>query len=166
MIDRVYTIALLRRGDELLLAMKKRGFGAGKWNGAGGKVEPGETIEQAMIRECQEELNVTPTDYRKVAYIDFVLAADTDQSWHQFAHVYLVTAWAGEPVETEEMAPQWFHTTNIPYANMWDDDNHWLPLVLAGKCLTGCFTFDSHEHTMTTAIQEVERFDDETVRSI
>lgn len=166
MTDRVHTIALLRRGDEILLAMKKRGFGTGKWNGAGGKVEPGETVEQGMIRECQEELSVTPTAYEKVAYIDFILAADTHHPWHQYAHIYIVTEWTGEPVETEEMSPLWFHKTYIPYADMWDDDAHWLPLVLAGKRITGRFTFDSSEHTMTKEVQEVEAFDDETVRSI
>jgi 8-oxo-dGTP pyrophosphatase MutT (NUDIX family) len=37
--------------------MKKRGFGEGRWNGVGGKVEPGESIEAALIREAKEEVN-------------------------------------------------------------------------------------------------------------
>ncbi|HET6924778.1 MAG TPA: NUDIX domain-containing protein, partial [Candidatus Saccharimonadales bacterium] len=69
---KVCTLALLVRNDSILLAMKKRGFGQGLWNGAGGKVEAGETIEQAMIRECQEEISVTPTTFEKVAVHDFV----------------------------------------------------------------------------------------------
>ena len=160
MTDRVYSLAFLIRDDEILLALKKRGFGAGKLNGAGGKVEAGETIEQAMVRECQEELAITPTAFRKVAYHDFVLGADTAQPWHQWAHVYLVTEWEGEPTETEEMAPAWFKLDSIPYDRMWDDDVHWLPLVLEGKLLTTTFTFDSNERTMTKAIREVRGFDD------
>ncbi|MCP5842996.1 NUDIX domain-containing protein, partial [Klebsiella pneumoniae] len=66
------TLLFLRRDDELLLAMKKRGFGAGKWNGVGGKIEAGETIEDALVRECQEEINVTPLNWQAVAELDFV----------------------------------------------------------------------------------------------
>ncbi len=160
MTDRQYSLAFLLRGDEILLAQKKRGFGAGKLNGAGGKVEPGETIKQAMIRECQEELTITPTEFRKVAYHDFILGADTDTPWHQWAHVYLVTTWEGEPTETEEMAPDWVKLNDIPYDQMWDDDIHWLPLVLAGKLLDTTFTFDSDEHMLTKAIREVGGFHD------
>ena len=43
---------------QILLAMKKRGFGEGKWNGAGGKVETGETIIQAASRELGEETGI------------------------------------------------------------------------------------------------------------
>ncbi|MEJ0073651.1 MAG: NUDIX domain-containing protein [Candidatus Saccharibacteria bacterium] len=64
------TLLLLRRNDEVLLAMKKRGFGAGRWNGVGGKLDPGETVEQALVRECQEEIGVTPTEYHRVAEHD------------------------------------------------------------------------------------------------
>jgi 8-oxo-dGTP pyrophosphatase MutT (NUDIX family) len=46
------TLGYLVRGDEVLMAMKKRGFGVGKWNGTGGKLQPGETVEEAMIREA------------------------------------------------------------------------------------------------------------------
>ncbi len=47
---KLYTLVFLVDDDRVLLGMKKRGFGAGKWNGFGGKVEPGETIEEAAIR--------------------------------------------------------------------------------------------------------------------
>ena len=47
---KVLTLAFIRDGDRLLLGMKKRGFGAGKWNGFGGKVDPGETILQGAVR--------------------------------------------------------------------------------------------------------------------
>ena len=119
--------------------MKKRGFGEGLWNGCGGKVDPGETVEQAMIRECQEEIGVTPTAYEKVAIHDFIMEDHDDFE----AHTYVATQWDGEPVETEEMAPQWFKKTDIPYAKMWQDDIVWLPAVLQGKKLRTTFTFSS-----------------------
>ena len=50
------TIVLLLRNDEVLLAMKKRGFGEGKWNGVGGKPNAGESIEEVAVRETKEEI--------------------------------------------------------------------------------------------------------------
>ena len=48
--EKDYTLLFVRKDDEILLGMKKRGFGTGKWNGFGGKIEAGETIEQAAVR--------------------------------------------------------------------------------------------------------------------
>ena len=48
--NKVLTLVFIRRQGEILLGYKKRGFGAGKWNGFGGKVEAGETIEEAAER--------------------------------------------------------------------------------------------------------------------
>ena len=56
-----------KKKDKVLLAMKKRGFGAGKWNGVGGKVKDGETIKQAAIRE--QESGVTLQSLEKVAVL-------------------------------------------------------------------------------------------------
>ena len=47
---RVLTLLFVRDGDRLLLGYKKNGFGKGKWNGFGGKVKDGETVEAAAIR--------------------------------------------------------------------------------------------------------------------
>ena len=48
--QKLLTLALVRQGEFILLGLKKKGFGEGKWNGFGGKVEHGETICQAAIR--------------------------------------------------------------------------------------------------------------------
>ncbi len=145
------TLLLLLRDDEILLAMKKRGFGSGRWNGVGGKIEGDETIEQALIRECQEEIGVTPVEYQPVAVHDFQFPDGTSDMQ---VHTYLCQKWEGEPVESEEMAPRWFKISDIPYDDMWQDDIHWLPLVLEGKCLHTQFTFDENEKLVDTHIHE------------
>lgn len=141
------TIMFLVTNSQVLLAMKKRGFGVGKLNGAGGKVEPGETPAQAAVRECQEEIGVTVTEFDKVAEIEF---DEHHENVHisLFSHVYLATKWEGEPVETEEMAPEWFPIDNPPLDRMWVDDHLWLPQVLAGIKLKAFFKIDSDSKTI------------------
>lgn len=148
----ICTLVFLIRNDEILLALKKRGFGEGLWNGAGGKIEAGESVEQAMIRECQEEIGVTPTEYEEVALhlFDYTANKQTIQ-----VHAYLCTEWLGEPMESEEMLPQWFTLKNIPYAKMWADDIEWLPLVLSGKKLHTHFTFGENNQLIASKIHEV-----------
>jgi 8-oxo-dGTP diphosphatase len=137
------TICLLVRGDEILLAMKKRGFGVGKWNGVGGKVSEGETIESAALREMEEEINGKSHErhLEKIASIKFYFK-DKSKDWDQHVHVFLVKDWEGEPRESEEMKPQWYKHHEIPFDQMWVDDKYWLPLVLEGKKLEGELHFN------------------------
>jgi len=153
--DKTTTLLILRRRDEILLAMKKRGHGVGLWNGVGGKIESGETVERALVRECQEEIGVTPTKYHKVAEHDFAMDTKDAGTWHMQTHTYLCNQWEGEPIETDEMAPRWFPISTIPYDQMWPDDRYWLPLVLRGKLLKTLFTFDKHNTILAQEITEV-----------
>jgi mutator protein MutT len=153
------TLVFLRRDTELLLAMKKRGHGEGHWNGAGGKVDPPETIEQAMIRECEEEIGVTPVSYEQVALQIFHQLYKGEPS-KNIVHVYICTGWRGEPTESEEMAPQWFEIKDIPYAHMWPDDRYWLPQVLSGQKLHSTFYYDDDYQLLSSEITEVESFDE------
>lgn len=124
--------------------MKKRGFGQGRWNGVGGKPEADESIAQTAIRECQEEIGVTPIAFRQVAQLDFAFPAKR-RDWDQRVAVYLCTEWQGEPTESEEMRPQWYSIGEIPYDTMWHDDQYWLPSVLDGAYVRARFEFDDND---------------------
>lgn len=154
---KLVTILFLRREDQILLAMKKRGFGAGKWNGVGGKVEQGETITEGAIRECQEEIGVVAHNPRLVGTIQFFELHDP--SFHHNCHIFISDSWEGEPVETEEMRPEWYNTDSIPYSDMWPDDEFWLPLILEGKLFEGTVTLDgdtivNHQITVVDTVKE------------
>lgn len=147
------TLLFLLRDNRILLAMKKRGTGQGKWNGVGGKVLAHETIEAATIRECQEEIVVRPLQLQKVAEIDFVIPS---RDFHNYTYIYTTTKWKGEPQETEEMAPAWFTLETIPYDQMWADDRFWLPYLLAGRKLRASFVFDDQEQIVKKEIKLLE----------
>lgn len=137
------TLCLLIKDGKVLLALKKRGFGAGKVNGIGGKVQDGESIELAAARELQEEVGAIadPASFEKAGNIKFHFKDKPE--WDQHMHIFLVRDWGGEIGESEEMAPQWYRHDEIPFNSMWADDKHWLPAVLSGKKVEGKFYFTS-----------------------
>lgn len=135
------TIVFLVRDDKILLAMKKRGFGEGKWNGVGGKQLEGEQIEETAKREAREEVGVEINNLMLVGNLKFYFPEK--EEWNQEAHVYLADQWQGEPVETEEMRPKWFDKDKLPLDEMWEADKVWLPEVVTGKQVEGEIDFDS-----------------------
>jgi 8-oxo-dGTP diphosphatase/2-hydroxy-dATP diphosphatase len=148
----VRTLCIIQQGERVLLGLKKRGFGAGRWNGFGGKVEPGETLLQATIREVYEEAQVTVTDpqARGILYFTFKNGLSPLE-----VHIYRATSFSGEPQETDEMRPQWFTAGTIPYSQMWADDPYWLPLLLGGKQFVGTFPFADTEELLGHKLKEV-----------
>jgi len=156
------TLLFLIKDDtqEICLAMKKRGFGEGKFNGTGGKIEEGETVPQAALREAKEEIGVdiVESDAEYVGTIAF--SFDTKPDWGILCTVFMTSKWQGEPFETEEMAPQWFAIKDIPYNKMWKDDPHWLPHVLDKKIIQASFLFNADgsevldKKVLTVGVQE------------
>ena len=145
------TLVFLIKGnpvDEILLGLKKAGFAQGKLNGFGGKVENGETIERATVRELKEEtgVQVSEQDLRRMAHLTFAFPAKPE--WDQVVHVFLARQWEGEPAESAEMRPAWYSVSEIPFESMWQDDPHWLPLILRGKRIRARFTFQADNETV------------------
>ena len=123
------TLLFVIRDGQVLLIHKKRGIGAGKINGAGGRVHAGESPRQAAVREVEEELLVTPRDVTPHGEVWFHVTDGTAIR----IHVFSATGLDGEPQETDEAAPLWVPVDAVPYEQMWEDDRHWLPHVLAGR---------------------------------
>jgi len=139
-VDRA-TLTFVLESGRVLLIRKKRGLGAGKINGPGGRIEPGESALACAIREVEEEVCITPRDPAPLGELRFQF---TDgYSIHVF--VYRATGFEGEPRETEEALPIWFPIDEIPYEEMWADDVLWLPRLLAGDAVDGRFVFDGDE---------------------
>jgi len=142
----ITNLVYLFQDNKVLLIMKKRGFGEGKYNGPGGKVKDGETIEECAVRELQEEIKVTPLDLEKIGYLEFVFLKKLE--WNTIVHVFRAGGFEGEPQETEECIPEWFDLDKIPYKKMWDDDSYWFPLFLRGEKFKKRFYFGDENGTV------------------
>jgi 8-oxo-dGTP diphosphatase/2-hydroxy-dATP diphosphatase len=147
------TLCLVCDGSRLLLGMKKRGLGSGRWNGFGGKVEPGETVEDAACRELREECGVEAKGMEKRGVLEFAFKGDPIELE---VHVFGATGVSGEPRETDEMRPQWFGLDGIPYDTMWPDDRFWLPLFLEGKKFKGTFLYDGENVILAKSLMETD----------
>jgi len=149
------TLVFLLRDRQILLGLKKRGLGAGRFSGVGGKIEPGETPREAAIRECEEEIGVTPLELAEVGDLRFLMDADREP-WLIVAHAFTCREWQGRPGETTEFAPRWFPVGEVPYDTMWADDRVWLPRVLAGEYVRARFSFDAAERLVSSEIGGVD----------
>lgn len=136
--DEVATLLFVVVGQNVLLIRKKRGLGAGKINGPGGRLETGETPLQCAVRETQEELCIHPLGVQPRGQL-FFNASDVIPNIH--GYVFTATGYEGEATETDEAIPLWTPIPEIPYDEMWEDDALWLPHVLSGKSIDGWFTF-------------------------
>lgn len=132
------TLLLIIQHDQILLIRKKRGLGAGKINGPGGKLDEGETLLECAIRETQEELCITPIDpvFRGESLFQF-----TD-GYSIHVHTYVAHDFSGTPTETDEAIPLWYSLDAIPYEEMWQDDILWIPPTLEGLNFKGRYLFD------------------------
>jgi 8-oxo-dGTP diphosphatase len=149
-VDRCTLTFVVREGATLLIR-KKRGLGAGKINGPGGRLEPGETALECAVREVEEELCVTPRDLEEFGRLrfQFVDGYSTD------VFVFRAGDADGEARETDEAVPLWTPIDAIPYDEMWADDRLWLPDLLAGRRFDGCFIFDD-DRLVDHALQNPE----------
>lgn len=139
------TLLFVFRGDEVLLIRKKRGLGAGKINGPGGKIDPGETPEQCAVREVEEELGIHAGDISEAGLLRFQFV----DGLGLLCHVFRAESFTGTPVETGEAIPLWTRVDAIPFHEMWADDYMWFHHLIDRRKFTGNFEFDGD--TMLTS---------------
>jgi 8-oxo-dGTP diphosphatase len=101
----VVAAALIDDEGRVLIGQRPEGKSmAGLWEFPGGKVEPGETPEAALIRELEEELGI---EVKKACLAPFVFASETYEDFHLLMPLYLIRRWTGEPEAREHAALKW-----------------------------------------------------------
>lgn len=131
-------LCFLHRHDEVLLIHKKRGLGAGKINGPGGKRERGESLPETVVRELQEEVGIRPEHPVSRGVLRFAFS----DGYNLEVHLFTADSWNGDAIETDEAVPFWCRTAEIPYEKMWEDDSLWLPAILTGQSVDAEMFFD------------------------
>lgn len=146
-----FVVRRAERGrDDVLLIRKKRGLGAGKVNGPGGRLEGDESAADCAVREVEEELHVTPLEPEDRGRLSFQFV----DGYSLHVHVYRASAHRGTATETDEAIPLWTPVDRIPYDQMWSDDRLWLPHLLRGARFRGRFVFDGD--SMLDHVLEIE----------
>jgi len=145
------TLLFVLQNSSILLIHKKTGLGAGKINGPGGRIDPGETAMEGAVREVQEELCVTPTGVLQAGelYFQFI------DGYSLHGSVFTASGYRGELCETHEAAPLWTPLERIPYERMWADDALWLPMLLEGRSFMGYFVFEG-DRMLDSRVSEPE----------
>lgn len=149
---KVMTLCIVHDKTRVLLGMKKRGFGMGKWNGFGGKVNANETILEATKRELKEEADIDANDLIEMGIIEFEFKRNPEILE---VHIFKGLNYTGKPKEGEEMKPEWFKIDEIPFDKMWPDDKYWFPMLLDNKRFEGRFVFGERGEILEYRLNEV-----------
>ena len=135
------TLCHIIDGDRLLLQRKSAGlFGEGKWNGVGGKLKAGESPMEGAAREALEETGLLVSQLKLHGVLNFYFGQKAKPDW--VVHVFSTSTFEGKLKSSEEGILRWFAFDEIPYDEMWQDDEHWLPLLLEGRRFNGDFHFN------------------------
>ncbi|MDE1860620.1 MAG: 8-oxo-dGTP diphosphatase [Candidatus Micrarchaeota archaeon] len=130
------TLCHIISGDRLVLKLATRGISKGKWNGPGGKLDPGETPKQCAIREVFEETGLEMRDPFFHGRLRFHMGGSKKLA--VLGYLFSTRKFSGKLRSTEEGKVMWFKTNGLPYEKMWDDDKVWMPMMLDGR------KFDAH----------------------
>ena len=158
-------VGYLRDGDKVCLGVRKKvshGLGENLIAGIGGKVGDtpeiqNETPEEAIDREANEEIGVKVMEKQYRGRVRFIFShKPPDSKWNNDVKVYSITGWKGSPTETESTKPLWFSINDIPWKNMWEDNEHWLPKVLSGQQVDAVFLFSDDNKIVEYRFEENE----------
>ncbi|AVG23617.1 NUDIX hydrolase [Pontimonas salivibrio] len=136
----VYPLLQSEGTEHILLGEKKTGLGQGRVVGPGGKVESGESLRQAAVRELFEETTLVAEETSLIPIATLHYPFPTRPHLSQRSHAFLVREFEGEPTPSDELIPQWWPKTQIPFSRMWPDAKLWLPSALAGGFIRATVT--------------------------
>ena len=137
------TLCYVRRENKTLMVhriKKENDMHQGKWNGLGGKLEPGETPEECAIREIREESGLEVKHLVLKGLLTFPLFAK-NEDWYAF--VYVVDQVEGDLIESPEGILEWVDNDKIVELNLWEGDHIFLPWLERSGFFSAKFVYDN-----------------------
>ena len=122
------TLCYLEQGDAYLMlhrVKKENDLNRDKWIGVGGKFQEGESPEDCILRETEEETGLTLTDYRYRGLVTFV----SDQAPTEYMHLFTASGWTGTPHPCDEGELAWIQKADLRKLPMWEGDRIFLDLL-------------------------------------
>ena len=110
----------------------------GKWNGLGGKLNPGESPEDCVIREVREESGLTISDPLLKGFLTFPRFAN-DEDWYAF--VFVARKIEGQLIESEEGVLEWIDDDLLLNLDLWEGDLIFLPWLERPGIFSGKFIY-------------------------
>ncbi len=137
---------------EVLLGLKRTGFGRGRVVALGGKIDGLESAREAAVREVREEsgIDLPPAQVRDAGRIRW--SFPSRPAWNMAAYLFTAEAGAATPVASEEIEPHWYPVDAIPWDGMWQDAPHWVPLLLEGRPVDAAIVMDADNEGVAAAV--------------
>ena len=140
------TLCYVRKNGKTLMihrVKKENDFHEGKWNGLGGKFEPGESPEQCAIREIREESGLVARNLSMKGVLTFPIF-DTINDWYAF--VFVVDDFEGELIDSAEGELEWIDNHELEKLNLWEGDRFFLPWLDQEKFFSAKFVYVNGEY--------------------
>ena len=139
------TLCYVRKDEHTLMihrVKKDNDMHAGKWNGLGGKFDPGETPEECAIREIHEEAGLTVRNPRLKGVITFPGFAN-DEDWYTF--LFVIEEFDGELIDSPEGYLKWIPDDELLDLHLWEGDRIFIPWLDRGDFFSGKFVYKNQK---------------------
>lgn len=140
---KVATLCYVRRAGRTLMVRRTRNPGDmhwGKWNGLGGKIVPGETPEECVIREVMEESGLAIEAPRLRGILTFPAFDDVDD-WYVF--LFEADSREGDPGDCPEGFLEWIDDSSLQDLELWEGDRHFMQWMEDGRFFSGKLTYSA-----------------------
>ncbi|MBC8196418.1 MAG: 8-oxo-dGTP diphosphatase [Candidatus Marinimicrobia bacterium] len=137
------TLCYLKQNNKTLMlhrVKKENDMHEGKWNGLGGKFESGETPEECVIREIEEESGLkifNPTLHGCISFPAF----DDIKDW--FVFIFSATEFSGELIDSNEGNLEWIEDEKITTLNLWEGDKIFMDWINKDKFFSAKFIYEN-----------------------
>ena len=115
---------------------------AGKWNGLGGKLDPGETPEECAFREIMEESGLKAKNLILKGIITFPGFSD-DEDWYTF--LFVIDDFEGQLIDSPEGVLKWIPNDELLDLNLWPGDRIFIPWLDRSEFFSGKFVYRDGE---------------------